>query len=82
MFFRLFIQQVQNRQLSCATPLFSPACWELGFQAWAQSITFDCIPTERHLLLFTPDNLNNDFQLIVRLGRDFFNIIQLEQLLF
>ena len=20
-----------------ATPLFSPACWELGFQAWAQS---------------------------------------------
>lgn len=44
--------------------------------------TFDCIPTERHLLLFTPDNLDNDFQLIVRLGRDFLNIIQLEQLLF
>ena len=20
-----------------ATPLFSPACWELGFQAWAQT---------------------------------------------
>ena len=38
----------RNRQLSLAnriedwtslgaTPLFSPACWELGFQAWAQS---------------------------------------------
>ena len=33
--------------------------------------TFDCIPTERHLLLFTPDNLDNDLHLIVRLGRDF-----------
>ena len=24
-------------QVTAATPLFSPACWEPGFQAWAQS---------------------------------------------
>ena len=35
--------QVRKQQLELdtsnrpATPLFSPACWELGFQAWAQS---------------------------------------------
>ena len=26
-----------NPQLSLATRMDSPACWELGFQAWAQS---------------------------------------------